>query len=192
MGMSGFSLLPFRPRTPGFEQMLAPHLESLYRLAYRFTGVRHDAEDLVQELLVRLYPKRSELNKVEEQRPWLARSLNNLYIDTLRSRQRTALGHAEHDSDSILEMISGTDPEPSTRLEQQDRTRQIESALSLLSEAHRSLIIMHDMEGYTLPELTQVFDLPLGTLKSRLHRARNNLRELLQREPFDEHRRVNG
>lgn len=190
--MSGFKLIPFRTRVPGFEQTLAPHIESLYRLAYRFTGARHDAEDLVQELLVRLYPKRKELGKVEKLRPWLARSLHNLYIDSLRSRQRSPLGHVEQDSEVHLELVRDVDPGPSTRIEQQDRTQQIESALAQLSEVHRSLIIMHDMEGFTLPELTQVFDTPLGTLKSRLHRARNNLRELLRTEPFDEHRRVNG
>lgn len=172
--------------------MLAPHLKPLYSLAYRFAGSRHDAEDLVQELLIRLYPRFSELKKVEDLRPWLARSLHNLYIDTLRSRQRSPLGNSDPDSDVILELVSDNDPEPSSLLEQNDRARQIAVALDHLSEAHRSLIIMHDMEGYTLPELTKVFDLPLGTLKSRLHRARNNLREHLQMEPFQASRRVNG
>jgi len=190
--MSGFKLIPFRSRGAGFEQVLAPHLKPLYSLAYRFAGSRHDAEDLVQELLIRLYPRFSELKKVEDLRPWLARSLHNLYIDTLRSRQRSPLGNSDPDSDVILDLVSDTDPGPAAMTEQSDESGQIQHAMEQLSEAHRSLIIMHDMEGYTLPELTQIFDLPIGTLKSRLHRARKNLRENLQKEPFQGDQRVNG
>lgn len=190
--MSGFKLIPFKSRGAGFERLIAPHLESLYRQAYRFTGSRHDAEDLVQELLTRLYPKLKELQQVEELRPWLARSLHNLFIDTIRSRQRSALGKSESDSEAILEVVVDNNPSPADALDQQDQASQIALALESLSEAHRDLIIMHDVEGYTLPELTIIFEQPLGTLKSRLHRARKKLREQIKMEPFEKARRVSG
>lgn len=188
--MSGFKLIPFRSQTGGFEALLAPYVEPLYRLAYRFVGSRHDAEDLVQELLVRLYPKYGELKKVKELRPWLARSLRNLHIDRIRSRQRSALGNSDPGSDTLLETITDTYPGPESSAEQNDRTQQLTQALGQLSEEHRTVIIMHDMEEYTLPELAEVFELPLGTMKSRLHRARQNLREALQMEPSEQSRRV--
>jgi RNA polymerase sigma factor (sigma-70 family) len=188
--MSGFKLIPFRSRANGFEALMAPYIEPLYRLAYRFAGSRHDAEDLVQELLVRLYPKYAELNKVRELRPWLARSLRNLHIDRIRSQQRSALGNSDPDSDTLLETVPDPHSNPESSAIQDDRAAQIAQALDQLSEAHRTLIIMHDMEDYTLPELAEVFELPLGTMKSRLHRARQNLRELLQREPSEHSRRV--
>jgi len=190
--MSGFKLIPFKPGGGGFERLIAPHLDSLYRQAYRFTGSRHDAEDLVQELLTRLYPKVKELQQVEELRPWLARSLHNLFIDTIRSRQRSALGKSDPDSEAILEGVVDTKPGPEGTLGRHDQAQQITRALESLSEAHRDLIIMHDVEGYTLPELASIFDQPLGTLKSRLHRARKNLREQIKMEPFEKTRRVKG
>jgi RNA polymerase sigma-70 factor (ECF subfamily) len=61
-----------------------------------------------------------------------------------------------------------------------------------MSDEHRNLLIFHDIEGYTLPELAQILDLPLGTLKSRLHRARGKLRGMLRKEPFSALKRVNG
>ncbi|MFQ5488882.1 MAG: RNA polymerase sigma factor, partial [Gammaproteobacteria bacterium] len=67
-----------------FERLLRPHLEQLYRLAYRFTGNATDAEDLVQDLLIKIYPRREELKQVEKLRPWLARVMYNLFIDHKR------------------------------------------------------------------------------------------------------------
>jgi RNA polymerase sigma-70 factor (ECF subfamily) len=83
-------------------------------------------------------------------------------------------------------------PGPAEHLDQQDRTRHITHALDTLSEDHRDLIIMHDIEGYTLPELTVIFEQPLGTLKSRLHRARKKLQQQIKMEPFNNARRVSG
>ncbi len=190
--MSGFKLIPFKSRGAGFEQLITPHLDGLYRQAYRFTGSRHDAEDLVQELLTRLYPKLKELQKVEELRPWLARALHNLFIDTVRSRKRSALGNSDPDSETILDVTLDANPGPAEHLDQQDRTRHINHALDTLSEDHRDLIIMHDVEGYTLPELTVIFEQPLGTLKSRLHRARKKLQQQIKMEPFNNAHRVSG
>jgi len=175
-----------------FESLLAPHIDTLYRLAYRFTRQRHDAEDLVQELLLKLYPKLKQLQEIEQLRPWLARTLYNLYIDTLRRQQRSALGNVDFDSESELASLIDAAPEPERRAELDDTGNQLANALAQLKESQRTLIILHDVEGYTLTELAEILSHPLGTLKSRLHRARNQLRELLTTEPFESERRVSG
>src|SRR5258706_9200148 len=71
-----------------FERLLRPHLDHLYKLAYRFTGATDRAEDLIQDLLVRLYPRRDELTKVEQPRPWLVRVMYRLFIDQVRRDAR--------------------------------------------------------------------------------------------------------
>ena len=184
----------FHSNKPGeqFESLLAPHMDNLYRLAYRFTGQRHDAEDLVQELLLKLYPKHSQLQEIEQLRPWLARTLYNLYIDTIRRQQRSALGNIDFDSEAELEALIDHAPEPEKRLELDDTGNRIAAALEQLKEPQRALIILHDMEGYTLAELAEILPHPIGTLKSRLHRARRQLRDLLSTEPFASERRFSG
>lgn len=190
--MSGLNIIPFRGRTSSFESLVGPHFNALYRLAYRLCGSRDDAEDLVQELLVRLCPKFSELKTIESLRPWLARALYNLFIDTHRASRRSPLGHNVHAADEVIEFTHSRDPGPATAAEQLLRTESIQAALEQMSEAHRSLLVFHDMEGYTLPELAEILELPLGTLKSRLHRAREQLRVLLGVEPLTRSQRVNS
>lgn len=187
------TLFSFKSRNhTEFDELLAPHIESLYRLAYRFTGRKEDAEDLVQELLLRLFARMDRLREVRELKPWLARSLYNLYIDTIRGIKRSPLGHLDGDSDNVLALLEDQHAQPDNHLELSQQQKQLMQAVNSLGEAHRSLVIMHDMEGYTLNEMSQIMALPIGTLKSRLHRARNKLRESIPMEPADDKKRVTG
>lgn len=162
-----------------FEAQVRPHLAWLYRLAYRFTGHREDAEDLVQELLVRLYRHPSELARLESPRPWLTRALHNLFVDQWRHRQRTPLGHLHPDPWDDLFVDEADSGTPEKALQLAGVRRDILAALYRLEPEHRALVVMHDMEGRSLSELAETLDLPLGTLKSRLFRARRKLRRLL-------------
>ena len=160
------------------EALLRPHVEHLYHLGYRLTGNRDDAEDLVQELLTKLYPRREELAGLEHLRAWLSRSLYNLFIDGTRRAARTP--SADEDiTEYELPADSAQGPEAETARSQADR--KLWAALDQLSPEHRSVLILHDMEGYGLGELELMLETPVGTLKSRLHRARNRMRELLEK-----------
>lgn len=188
------TIFPFPARRRDeFERLLVPHLKGLYRLAYRLSGQRQDAEDLVQELLIKLYPRCHELRTVENLRTWLARILYNLHIDALRRRARSPLGHSEVLDESLPHDL--TYPlafEPEQHAEHLLLQRRLQHAIGTLNDDQRTLLALHDMEGYTLQELTHVLDTPIGTLKSRLHRARKALREQLTREPFGAAERVNA
>lgn len=180
----------FQHKQQGFEGLLAPHIEQLYRLAYRFTGDRHNAEDLVQELLVKLYPKRHELEGIEALRPWLMRSLYHLFIDTTRKDKRSP-SLADVD-DEVLDTLPGHELGPEQRLGNEQLQQQLKSALDRLNPDQRVLLSLHDIEGYTLPELEELLDTPLGTLKSRLHRARAQMRKHLKAAPPAPHQPVIG
>lgn len=163
---------------PGFEELVAPHIEQLYRLGYRFSGTSHDAEDLVQELLTRLYPKAKELSGIEKLGPWLSKSLYHLFIDQNRRTTRSPVALMD-DMGMDIETAICINAGPDISLARQQTYARMEKALFALNSEQRSLVAMHDMEGYTLPELATMLDKPLGTLKSGLHRARVRLREQL-------------
>lgn len=189
-------VLPFR-RTriaaSKFEDLLRPHVEHLYRLAWRFTGSAPDAEDLVQDVLLKLYPRTEELADIEQLRPWLVRVLYHQYVDLVRQKARSPIAdpapRSEDDGDPLDGLLAVQDG-PEEHAERGERHEHILRALAQLNPDQRAVVTMHDIEGYSLEELETILETPLGTLKSRLHRARDRLRVLLTMEPFSAGERV--
>jgi RNA polymerase sigma factor (sigma-70 family) len=166
-----------------FDQLIRPHVAALYRSAYRWTGDVDRAEDLVQELLVRLFPKLDELRTIDQLRPWMLRVMYRIFVDQVR-RERSSpveFGHHASSDDRQDEELSLIDPKGDivTIVERQLTQERILSAWSNLPKEHRVVLSMHDIEGYSLVDISQITDTPVGTLKSRLHRGRAKLRDLL-------------
>jgi RNA polymerase sigma-70 factor (ECF subfamily) len=167
-----------------FETLVQPHLKPLFRLAYRLTRNREDAEDLIQELLLKLYPRSRELMEVERLRPWLARVMYRIFIDNHRRYTRSpvylAIDHVSTDQDiDPIDNLACPGDNPEQETERSALARHLFKVIDRLSEDHRHVLSLHDIEGYTLEEMQLILDCPIGTLKSRLHRARARLRELL-------------
>jgi RNA polymerase sigma factor (sigma-70 family) len=171
-----------------FERLLRSHVPALYRSAYRWTGAVDRAEDLVQQLLLRLYPRLAELRELDQLRPWALRVMYRIFIDQLRRERSSPVQFgaepAADDDSQVGDEEAWLDPGPGpVELTEQEVTQErLLRAWERLGEEHRMVLSMHDIEDYTLPELAQIMDIPLGTLKSRLHRARARLRELLAAE----------
>lgn len=164
-----------------FETAIRPHLERLYRLAYRLTGQQSDAQDLVQDVLIKLYGRRDELSSIQDLGPWLARVLYNRFIDDRRRYQarRLKLVTTTGDGANAVDQVAADVPGPQGEaLRQLDITR-VRAALAKLSVEHRTVLLMHDAEGYQIYEIHRVTGVPVGTVKSRLHRARARLGEIL-------------
>lgn len=191
--MAVINLWPFgRSEHDQFERLIQPHLNRLYKLAYRFTGQRDDAEDLVQDVLLKLYPRLEEMQNIDMLGPWLSRVLYRHFIDKLRSQQRSPIQFTD-DEQSYYETQADSAQLPAELLESRLTQETLQQALDELSEDMRILVMLHDVEGYTLKEIHQMLDVPVGTLKSRLSRARTKLKEILtQMELFSETLRVNG
>lgn len=179
-----------QPDASEFEKLVKPHIDTLYRLAYRLTGNAADAEDLVQDVLVKIYPRRQQVTQVEKLRPWLGKVLYRLFIDQKRRAARSPLrllkfGKKDrNEQNDTLKNIPAEGPGPVEIFDQQLTYKKILDALNLLNENQRHLCILHDIEGYTLNELVDFFEIPIGTLKSRLHRARASLRKKLNDGTF--------
>lgn len=181
-------LMRFRSGASRFEALLRPHLQSLFRTAFRFAGNVADAEDLVQDVLVKLYAKRQDLDQIEKLQPWLMKVLFRTFVDRKRKRDRApvilaALGGRDgNEQADFFEAVPSDRPGPAATVEAMFTSQRLHLALAALNEDQRTLCVLHDMEGYTLHELAEILDTPIGTLKSRLHRARARLRGLLQAE----------
>jgi len=170
-----------------FERLLRDHVPALYRSAYRWTGTVDRAEDLVQQLLVRLYPRLAELRELDQLRPWALRVMYRIFVDQLRRERSSPVQFGAEplvDDESHVDDEAWLDPAPGPAelAEQQIVQESLLRAWERLGDEHRAVLSMHDIEDYTLPELAQIMEVPLGTLKSRLHRARARLRELLAAE----------
>ena len=169
-----------------FERLMREHVAPLYRAAYRWTGAVDRAEDLVQQLLVRLYPRLAELRELDRLRPWALRVMYRIFVDGIRRERASPV---QFGSETAAEEATGEDepwldpgPGPAELAEQELTQERLLRAWEQLGEDHRVVLSLHDIEDYSLPELSQIMDIPLGTLKSRLHRARARLRELLAAE----------
>jgi RNA polymerase sigma-70 factor (ECF subfamily) len=166
-----------------FERLLEPHLDSLYRLAFRLAGQRSDAEDLFQDVLTRMYQRLEELAVLDDAGPWLRRVMYNHFIDDRRRYGRERLvvvPQTQLPGESVESHPGG--PLPEKLAERADDLIQLDAALQQLSEAHRHCLLLHDVEGYKLKEIQSITGDPVGTIKSRLHRARAHLRGILARD----------
>lgn len=164
-----------------FEGALRPHIPALYRMAWRWCGNPEEAEELLQAMICKLYPQREQLLDIDKLRPWLARILYRQFVDQHRRRQLEpdSLDQFDDPEAAIAAEYHEQVEIPDAVFESELLQKQLSSALNVLPEAQRVLIIMHDVEGYTLDEISVVLDTPVGTLKSRLHRCREKLRNLL-------------
>jgi len=154
----------------------------VYRLAYRLTGNRQDAEDLTQDVFVRVFRSlhRFQPGTFEG---WLHRITTNLFLDSARRKQKIRFdGMAEGAADRL----PSTWPSPSEALADADLDHDVAAALAALPPEFRAAVVLCDIEGLTYDEIASVLDVKIGTVRSRIHRGRAQLRGAL------EHRRPTG
>jgi RNA polymerase sigma-70 factor (ECF subfamily) len=185
--------------TRAFEELLEPLIPVFYRHAFRWTAAQDQAEDLVQELLVRLYPRMDEVAALDRVQPWALKVMYRIFVDQHRREQNSPVRSLEwlpgarlHPDDPPLDSCADDAPQPPELVERELTGERLATAWARLGEDHRVVVALHDIEGYGLEELASMLDTPVGTLKSRLHRARSRLRELLKEEPFAAAVRVQG
>jgi len=161
-----------------FEALVQPHFDVLYRAAYRMTRTVHDAEDLVQEVCVRAYPRLEELATIDTSRGWLLCVMQRLFIDQTRRYERLHVGPLDA---RLEETLVSDAPGIPDQADAALRKQRLDRAWQWLSKEQRALLALHDVGGYSLAEMMELTGLKEGTLKSRLHRARVKLGKLLRR-----------
>jgi RNA polymerase sigma-70 factor (ECF subfamily) len=166
-----------------FERLVTRYGRHVYSIAYRMTGNEADARDLVQEAFIRVWRAWRRIDPEAQLEGWLYRIVSNLHIDLLRRRR----GQRVHSLDEPITTASGelvrerADPAADIERTVLDAQvdRRIQEALSNLSADLRMVVVLSDVEGYAYEEIAKMTGVPIGTVKSRLHRARRALRDRL-------------
>ena len=160
---------------PTWEEIVDRHSDRVYRLALRLTGNRHDAEDLTQEVFVRVF--RSLVTYTPGTfEGWIHRITTNLFLDQARRKQRIRFDAL---SDERADRLHSALPAPDTAYADQTFDDDIERALATLPPEFRAAVVLCDVEGLSYEEIAQILDAKLGTVRSRIHRGRAMLREAL-------------
>lgn len=161
---------------PSWEEVVRTHSSRVYRLAYRLTGNRHDAEDLTQEVFVRVFRSLSNYTPGTFE-GWLHRITTNLFLDKMRRKQRIRF---ESLADDAAERLHGREPTPPVVYDERHFDTDVQAALDELAPEFRAAVVLCDIEGLSYEEIAATLGVKLGTVRSRIHRGRAQLRAALE------------
>ncbi|HEX5418462.1 MAG TPA: RNA polymerase sigma factor [Gammaproteobacteria bacterium] len=159
-----------------FAALIGPHVDALFRAAYRLTCNRPDAEDLVQEVCLRAYGKLAELERLDHPKGWLLKVQYRLFVDGARRRHRSPLRAIGSDEESAA--TPSGDPGPDELVDGIIEAERMQAAWNALEKQQRALLALQ-AEGYSLAEMQAITELSTDVLKARLYRARVRFGKLL-------------
>jgi RNA polymerase sigma-70 factor (ECF subfamily) len=165
-----------------FEEAALPHLDALYGFALLLTVRRDEAEDLVQETFLRAFRFFHQYEHGTNCKAWLFTIMKHIYLNQAPQRARTVLcpDPADDEEGDYATLWQDFVSQKSASLENEIFTKDIETALGLLPEAFRLVVVLKDVQGFSYAEIARLLDCPMGTVMSRLSRARDLLRQFLR------------
>lgn len=160
---------------PSWSELVSEHADSVYRLAYRLSGNQHDAEDLTQETFMRVF------RSLKDYQPgtfegWLHRITTNLFLDMVRHRSKVRMESLPED----YERVPGTDMTPEQAYSVSNLDPVLQDALDSLSPDFRVAVVLCDVIGMSYEEIADTLGVKMGTVRSRIHRGRSQLRTMLE------------
>ena len=180
-GQSTMDAVPVAPSdaaewvAPSWDDVVRQHADRVYRLAYRLSGNRADAEDLTQETFVRVFRSLADYTPGTFE-GWLHRITTNLFLDMVRRRQKIRFDAL---ADDAGDRLASHEPGPERAYEQNNLDPEIQRALDALPADFRAAVVLCDLEGLTYEEIALTLGIKVGTVRSRIHRGRVLLREAL-------------
>ncbi|MFD1850091.1 RNA polymerase sigma factor SigW [Oceanobacillus bengalensis] len=166
-----------------YSDIVGFYQNKIYQHCYRMLGNAHEAEDMAQEAFIRAYVNIDSFDDRRKFSTWLYRIATNLSIDRIRKRKPDYFLDAEVKGTDGLDMysqISTEDRSPVEEVENLELKRYIHNEISQLPPKYRSIIILRYLEEFSLQEISDILDIPLGTVKTRIHRGREALRKRLR------------
>jgi RNA polymerase sigma-70 factor (ECF subfamily) len=177
-GTAVFDATGDKTTMPSWDDLVRQHADRVYRLAYRLSGNQHDAEDLTQETFIRVF------RSVQNYQPgtfegWLHRITTNLFLDMVRRRSRIRMEALPEDYDRV----PADEPNPEQIYHDSRLGPDLQAALDSLPPEFRAAVVLCDIEGLSYEEIGATLGVKLGTVRSRIHRGRQALRDFLAAQP---------
>jgi RNA polymerase sigma-70 factor (ECF subfamily) len=163
------------PAVPTWEDVAREHGPFMYSVAFRLTGRHAEAEDIVQAALLRVR-RGLETYEPGNLRGWLGRITTNVFLDDTRARKRRPVQALPDEPDRVLMGAPGAD----VALDAADLPAYMQAAIASLADDHRAAVVLCDVVGLSYPEIADALGVPVGTVRSRIHRGRSALRDLLR------------
>ena len=155
-----------------FQTRILPAKNKLFRFAQRLLGNTEEAQDVVQEVFIKVWNGREQMNDIQNWEAWCMRLTKNLSLDRLRAQQRRSSDSIENNVN-----ISNDSLTPYQSAEQQESMKHISQFINTLPEKQRQIIHLRDVEGYSYNEICDMLELDMNSVKVNLFRARNAVRE---------------
>lgn len=169
-----------------FEELIIKYEKKIYVIAYRFMGNEHDAKDLTQETFIKAFNNIKKFRQESSFSTWICRIANNSCIDELRKKKRRPIDSLDEkielNEGSISKQVKDERPTPEEAYETGELNQYLQKILNELNESSRMVVVLRDIEGYSYEEIAEITDVSLGTVKSRLYRARKELKERISSE----------
>jgi RNA polymerase sigma-70 factor, ECF subfamily len=177
-GTAVFDATGDKAAMPSWDELVRQHADRVYRLAYRLSGNQHDADDLTQETFIRVF------RSVQNYQPgtfegWLHRITTNLFLDMVRRRARIRMEALPEDYDRV----PADEPNPEQIYHDSRLAPDLQAALDSLPPEFRAAVVLCDIEGLSYEEIGATLGVKLGTVRSRIHRGRQALRDYLAPHP---------
>jgi RNA polymerase sigma factor (sigma-70 family) len=157
-----------------FQNRVLPSKNKLFRFAYKFLGNEEEAKDVVQEVLIRVWNGREQMDEIQNWEAWCMRITRNLSLDRIKSMTRKQTQPIEESLHIHTEALT---PHESTEID--ESMKQISLMISSLPEKQRQVIHLRDVEGYSYNEICEIMEIDMSQVKVNLFRARNAVREKL-------------
>ena len=168
-----------RNESRAFDELVARHQDRVFTAVTRFCGNAEDAADIVQRAFINAFRKIQEFKGDSAFSTWIYRIAFNQAISFRRENRRPSISlHAKDEDGLIAEPVD--DRAPGESMETEETRKKVQQALELLDEQDRQIIILKDLQGHSYDEIAAILQIPKGTVRSRLHRARMELKEKLK------------
>lgn len=170
--------------TDAFSQLVKIYEKKAFNFAYRMLSDREEAEDATQEAFLRVFNKIDTFCWNSSFSTWFYTILNNICLDILRKRSRSintvSINQSADDEDEFELQVEDNSPGPYEQLQKKTAKEILEEGIALLSDEHRTVIVMRDINGLEYEDIGKILGISLGTVKSRISRARLALRKILE------------
>lgn len=167
-----------------FERLIENYQKKVFNIALRMVGNYDDASDLAQEVFIRVYRSIKNFKEQSSFSTWIYRITTNVCLDELRKRKNKNVVSLDEDikfdDSGIKRQVEDDKPIPEAIVERDEVRKVVSDAINSLSDEHRTAIILRDIQGFSYDEISKITNCPEGTVKSRINRARQALKEILK------------